>query len=354
MKAAVFHGGKDIRVEEVPVPKPGPNEVLIDVAAAGICGSDLHYYHGADPWRSAAAGPRRAGHELAGVVVEAGRGVTGVQVGQRVAVEPMHLLGCGRCRQCRRGLYHLCPARGLRENKRYASAGFSEYDIAIAENVFQVPDSLSFDLASMIDVYACSVHAIHRIPVEAANAVVIIGTGPIGMSVGQVARSAGTRKIIMIGRRGESLSKAVEAGATDLTINSSDAPDVAERVRDLTDGEGADIVFETVGGSRQSLDDAVDVAAYGGAIGILGAFWSDVSVAYYKANRKEISLHWCSSYSSWRGVREYQVALDLVAGGRVLASPLITHAYSLERIAEAFAAAADKKTSGAIKVVIHP
>jgi threonine dehydrogenase-like Zn-dependent dehydrogenase len=265
----------------------------------------------------------------------------------------MHLLGCGHCSQCRRGQYQLCPARGLRNNKRYASAGFAEFDLAVAENIFHVPDSVSLDMASMIDVYACGVHAIHRIPVE-SFVVLIIGTGPIAMTVGQIARVSGARKVIMMGRRKELLKKAIEIGAADLTIDSSQTHDVAQSARELTDGEGADIVFEAVGGDHQNLDHAVDAAGYGGAIGILGSFWSDVEVAYYKANRKEISIHWCSSYSSWRGAREYQIALDLIASGRVHASPLITHAYSLERIAEAFEAAAYKKSSGAIKVVIHP
>src|SRR5919197_3212662 len=104
MKAALFYGGPDIRVEELPVPAPGPGEVLVRVGAAGICGSDLHRYRQPAP---TATVPTRAGHELAGEVAALGPGVAGLAVGQRVGVEPLHLLGCGACPQCRRGEYHI-------------------------------------------------------------------------------------------------------------------------------------------------------------------------------------------------------------------------------------------------------
>ena len=102
------------------------------------------------------------------------------------------------------------------------------------------------------------------------------------------------------------------------------------------------------------LEQAVAAAAYGGKIGIIGAFWGDVAVAYRAANRKEIDLRWCNSYASWNGRREYQIALDLVAEGRVQAEPLITHRFPLSEIADAFVAADDKRASGAVKVIVNP
>jgi threonine dehydrogenase-like Zn-dependent dehydrogenase len=354
MRAALFYGGRDIRVEEVPTPTPGPGEVLIDVGAAGICGSDLHPYRGANPWGGATTGARRTGHELAGIVAGLGEGVTGLRIGQRVGVEPMHLVGCGRCRQCRRGDYHVCPTRGIRNGERHGSAGFSEYDLAIAPNVFPLPDGVSLEVASMLDVYACGVHAINRIPLRAMEHVCVLGTGPIGMTMGQVARAAGARQVIMVGRRDELLDLAVSVGAADAVVNNAAVGSVAEAIAELTDGEGCDAVFESVGGTADTLAQAVDAAAYGGAIGIIGAFWGDVAVAYRAANRKEIDLRWCNSYATWRGVREYQIALDLVASGRVQADPLVTHRFPLGEIAAAFQAADDKKSSGAVKVVIQP
>lgn len=355
MKVAMFYGGKDIRVEEVPDLTPGAGEVLVDIGAAGICGSDLHPYRGANPWgATAGGGPRRTGHELAGVVAAVGSGVGNVQVGQRVGVEPMHLVGCGSCRQCQRGDYHICPVRGQRNGQRHGSAGFGEYDLAVAPNVYPLPDHVSLEAASMLDVYACGVHAVNRIPLKPMEYVCVLGTGPIGMTMGQVARASGAKKVIMIGRRDELLTLAIEVGAADLVLNNATVASVGEAVWDLTGGEGCDAVFESVGGTADTLAQAVEACAFGGKIGIIGAFWGDVSVAYRAANRKEIDLRWCNSYGTFHGVREYQIALDMVADGRVDAEPLITHRFPLTDIATAFQAADDKKASGAIKVVVQP
>lgn len=354
MKAALFYGGRDIRVEELPDPEPGPGEVLVRIGAAGVCGSDLHPYRGASPWGAQEPGPRRAGHELAGTIAALGAGVTHLAVGQRVGVEPMHLVGCGRCRQCRRGDYHVCPTRGMHDGRRRGSAGFSELDLAVAENVYPLPDSISLDAASLLDVYGCGVHAINRVPLRAMEHVCVVGTGPIGLTMGQVARAAGARQVIMIGRRDEPLDFAVKVGAADTVVNNTRVASLGEAIADLTGGELCDAVFESVGGTSDTMAQAVEAAAYGGRIGIIGAFWGDVAVAYRVANRKELDLLWCNSYASWHGVREFQIALDMVAEGRVLAEALISHRYPLADIAEAFRAADDKSASGAVKVLVNP
>jgi 2-desacetyl-2-hydroxyethyl bacteriochlorophyllide A dehydrogenase len=352
MKTAVFYGGPDIRVEEVALPRPGDGEVLVQVAAAGICGSDLHYYRGEDPWGSA-VWPQRIGHELSGTVVEVGPGVTGCGVGQRVAVEPMHLRGCGSCRLCRRGDYHLCPRRGLAGGVRRTSCGFSEFDLVAEANVFPLPDSLPLDVGALADVYACAVHALHRAPLLPLHHVVVFGTGPVGLAVGQVARLQGCRQTILVGRRDAALEAGLAMGAADRVINSR-REDVAAAVLAATDGWGADVVFESVGGAGLALPLAVAVAARGGVVVLLGAFHHDVSVVYREANRRELDLRFSSSYSTWSGVRELQLALDLIAEGRVDAAPMLTHRFPLTRIGEAFAAANDRGASGAVKVLVEP
>lgn len=355
MKAALFYGGRDIRVEDLPDPLPGPGEVLVRIGAAGVCGSDLHGYRGGDPWGAAPpAGPRRAGHELAGVVAAVGSGVTKVQIGERVGVEPMHLVGCGACRQCRRGDYHICPRRGLRNGERNGSAGFSELDVVTEANVYPLPGHVSLDVASLLDVYGCGVHAINRIPLRAMEAVCVVGTGPIGLTMGQVARAAGARKVIMIGRRDELLKFAVKVGAADAVVNNTKVGSISEAIADLTDGELCDAVFETVGGESDTMAQAVEAAAFGGQIGVIGAFWGNVEVAYRAGNRKELDVRWCNSYSTWHGQREFQIALDMVADGRVQAEPLISHRYPLAEIGVAFAAADDKRGSGSVKVIVQP
>lgn len=355
MRAALFYGGRDIRVEELPDPTPGPSEVLVGIKAAGVCGSDLHPYRGADPWGSpASVGPRRAGHELSGVVAALGAGISHIEVGQRVGIEPMHLVGCGRCRQCRRGDYHVCPTRGMVNGQRRGSAGFSELDLVVADNIYPLPDSVSLDVASLLDVYGCGVHAINRMPLRSSEYVCVVGTGPIGLTMGQVARAAGAKRVIMIGRRDEPLQFALDVGAADAVINNTRTVKLSEAVADLTDGDLCDAVFETVGGTEDTLGQSVEVAAYGGRVGIIGAFWGNVAVAYRSANRKELDVRWCNSYSTWHGKREFQIALDMVADGRVQAEPLISHRYPLTEIAAAFQAADDKRGSGAVKVVVQP
>jgi threonine dehydrogenase-like Zn-dependent dehydrogenase len=352
MRAAVFYGGPDIRIEEVPTPRPGPGEVLVEVTAAGICGSDLHYYRGEDPWGSA-RWPQRIGHELAGVVAAVGSGVTTVSPGRRVVVEPRHLVGCGGCRYCRRGDYHLCPERGLVDGERRSSAGFAELDLAPAENVFALPDHVPCEAAALADVYACAVHAVHRAAIAPTDTVAIFGSGAVGLAVGQVARLAGARQTLLVGRRDAALALALGAGAADHGINSRRQDPVAA-ILERTAGLGADVVFEAVGGAGETLLSAVLAAARGGAVVLLGAFVGDVVVPYREANRRELDLRWSSSYSTWKGVRELQIALDLIAEGRVATAPLLTHRFALADIDRAFHAAADKAASGAIKVLVQP
>ncbi|MBX6773587.1 MAG: alcohol dehydrogenase catalytic domain-containing protein [Chloroflexi bacterium] len=350
MKTAMFYGGPDVRVEEVPMPEPGPDEVLVRVRAAGICGSDLHGYRAPRP---GASYPTRAGHELSGEIAALGPGVTGLRVGQRVGIEPMHLLGCGTCRQCQRGDYHICPTRGQRNGRRLHSAGFSEYDIVAARNVFPLPDHVSLEEAAILDVYGVAVHGVHRLPVQPWHHVAIIGTGAVGLTQGQVARALGAKQVIVIGTRAAPLEVARACGAADAVVNAG-AVDPVQAVLDLTGGAGADVVFETVGGRAPTIQQACAMAAYGGTVGVVGLFVEPAAIDTSVAMRKELEIRWVNSYSTWEGVREFQIALDLLAAGRVRAAPLITHRVPLDQIAEGFAWANDKRSSAAIKVLVIP
>ncbi|HAL46248.1 MAG: zinc-binding dehydrogenase [SAR202 cluster bacterium] len=351
MKAAIFYGGHDIRVEELPDPEPGPGEILVRVRSAGICGSDLH------PYRSPPVGgirePHQRGHELAGDVVALGEGVEDVSAGQRIGIEAEHLLGCGVCRACRHGQNHICAQRGFRGGERQESHGFSQLDVCLASNCHVLPESISFDAATQLDCYACGVHALNRNPVGPDSTVVVIGTGAIGMTLGQLARAYGAGQVVMVGTRPEPLTIAMEANAADVVLAISDG-DPVEALLEATGGHGADVVFETVGGRASTIDQAVGMARYGGAVSVLGVFTGSSSVDVMAAYRKELSIRWSNSYSSWEGVSEYQTALRLLSSGWVDPSGFITTHYPLDSIGEAFAAADDKRNSGAIKVIVHP
>jgi threonine dehydrogenase-like Zn-dependent dehydrogenase len=181
---------------------------------------------------------------------------------------------------------------------------------------------------------------------------VVLGTGAIGLATAQVARAAGAGQVVVVGRRDAPLSLASRLGC-DATVNAS-TEDVAERVQALTDGAGASVVFEAVGGRADTLASAVAVAAQGGVVAVVGSFVEPQTVDSGACMRKELSLHWVWSYGTWRGVPEFQIALDMMADGRIQAAPLITHRFPLARIGEAFAAADDKRSSGAVKVLVLP
>jgi threonine dehydrogenase-like Zn-dependent dehydrogenase len=292
------------------------------------------------------------GHELAGEVFALGPDVAGLEIGQRVGVEPRHLISCGRCRWCRRGDVQLCPSLGVLRDRQVRSTGFAEFSLESADKCWPLPDGIVVEDATLLDVFAVAVHAVHRVPVEPTDTVVVLGAGPIGLAISQVARELGAGQVITAGTRDEPLTLARQLGC-DATINVTEQ-DLVASINALTHGEGADIVYEAVGGNAPTLAQAVSVCARGGRIGITGSFLKPQTLDASMAMRKELTVNWVWSYGMWRGVPEYKVALDLLSRGRLQASPLITHRFPLDRISEAFAAADNKHESGAVKVLVVP
>tara|TARA_B100000029_G_scaffold498153_1_gene566606 strand:+ start:387 stop:1445 length:1059 start_codon:yes stop_codon:yes gene_type:complete len=350
MKTAYFYGGKDIRVVEEEIPTPGPGEVLFKVMSAGVCGSDLHNYRG---HRVREDVPWQQGHELSGVIAGLGEGVSGFEIGQRVGIEAEHLIGCGSCRWCQDGQYHICPDRGLRDGVRQSSHGYSQYDVCIAENVTVLPDDVSFDAAALVDCYACGVHAINRVPDIAGQDIAIIGAGAIALTLGQVAKASGAAKVILIGTRQQSVDVAVAAGSADVGVVSSSS-DPVEAVMDVTGGDGAAVTFETVGGQSQLIQQAVEMTRRGGVVSVLGLFTKPQTVDPVLAMEREISIQWSNSFSSWNSEREFSTALDLLVAGHLNVDPIVTHHFGIDEIDRAFAVTDDKRSSGAIRVIVQP
>jgi 2-desacetyl-2-hydroxyethyl bacteriochlorophyllide A dehydrogenase len=230
------------------------------------------------------------------------------------------------------------------------SSGFSEFDVAPVENVYPLPNSVSFEAAALLDVYGVAVHGVHRVAVRPVDTVAIVGTGAVGLTQGQVARLLGARQVIVVARREAPLRVALQCGAADAVIDTS-AGDPVRAIHELTGGAGADVVFETSGG-RGAIQLCCDLAAFGGRIGIAGLFAEPASIDTSVAMRKELDVCWINSYSTWQGMREYALALELLAARRLEPAPLVTHRVPLERIAEGFALACAKATSGATKVMV--
>ena len=342
MKAGVFYGPMDIRVEEIERPSPGPGQVLLEVKAGGVCGSDLHA-HRLAPDEAPAARRVMGGHEYSGDIVELGEGVSDRKVGDRVGVEP--LLGCGTCGFCVMGQYHLCP------DLTHPSGGFHEYTAVPVEKTFLLPESMSYDEAAVVDCLAVGVHAVRKADLIPPETTVILGDGAIGVSTLEVARACGARRSILIGHHDSSLHIAEGVGA-DATVNSL-REDSVERTLELTDG-GADVVFETVGGTAPSMEEASALVRPGGRIVVIGSFRQPPALDFRQLLLKEVEIRFSWSYAAWKGIPEFALALDLLAKGLLDAEAMITHRFPLDRLADAFRAALDKGTSGALKVLVRP
>ena len=339
MKVAMVYGPRNLGVEEIEEPKISSGEVLIRNKAAGVCGSDLHYHR-----RDSDESIRRpaGGHEFSGVVAAVGRGVKNVKAGDRVGVEP--LVGCGECHFCAAGNYHIC------NDLRHLSGGFGEYTKAPKGKVFKLPDDVSYEESALLDCIAVGVHAVQRFKTQMTDTAVVLGDAAIGLSTMQVAKVNGARRAGVVGHHDNSLQIAEEIGA-DFTINGN-TEDTAAKVMELTDGLGADVVYESVGGTATTLTEAVNMVRPGGTIVVIGSFAQQPELNFRRLLRYEVKLLFSWSYSRWQGIPEFQIALDLLKEGKVNAKAIITHKFPLDQISDAFHAALNKYESKATKVVV--
>jgi L-iditol 2-dehydrogenase len=348
MKAAIKTADGRFEIKDVPIPEiTRPDYALARVRAAGICGSDLHSWKVPRP----DAVGKITGHELAGDVVEVGSAVTHIKKGDRVAIES--LVGCGKCYWCRVGQYHLCPDLSKLRGETLSRA-FSEYVVGPATNFYKIPDKVSYDEAAILDVYGTSVHACNRTNIRMGQTVVVIGAGPIGLTMLELANVAGT-KVIITDVLDFPLKLAKKLGAY-ATINTS-AENGVNRVLELTNSMGADIVYECVGGraATVTLPQAVSFVRRGGKIAFVGALMTDlpaIKLDWSKIHWQEIDLIPVSSFAYWGNDPEFKIVLDLLVEGKLDAKSLITHRFPLEKINEAFEVAANKKDTNAIKVVL--
>lgn len=341
MKAAQFYGGPDIRVETVPDPAPTPDQVLVKVDAAGICGSDLHGYH-RHPEKPQS--PRIGGHELAGEIIEIGKDVTEHKAGTRVAIEPIS--PCNTCPECLNGYYNICA------KLRHAGGGFAEYMVASTSNAYVLPDTVSVEGGALAEVYAVAVHAVNRATVSPGDSVAIIGSGPVGLTIAQVADVAGATSIAVLGKPDAPIQIAQEAvGAVPINVDKTDA---VAAIMDWSDGRGADVVFEAVGGKANTLERATEIAAKRGRVCMVGGHGAPLTFSERFARSKELTIVWSFCYGRRGGKTEFQVAIDLLAAGKLDPSPLVTHRFQLNDISDAFAVAAGRDKHGSVKVLVLP
>ena len=346
MKAARFYGGPDIRLGTLPDPVPGPDDVLIQVAATGICGSDLHGYH---VHRPKSLSPRTAGHELTGEVVALGAGDLKHRVGARVAVEPT--IPCNECPECLSGNYNICSEL-IHIGGTTRGGGFAEYMVAPEDNVYTLPDNVSFEAGALAEVYAVAVHALSMVPVQPGDQVAVIGSGPIGLTIAQMADLAGAGSIAILGKPDGPLQIAQQMmGAIPINV---DTTDPVEEIKAWTKGRGATVVFEAVGGRSNTLMQATEIAAKRGKICMVGGHVAPFTLDARYARSRELTVTWAFCYGRREGEKEFQIALNLMGAGKLDPTPLITHRFPLNEIKEAFAVAAGRDVHGSVKVLVLP
>lgn len=318
MKVARYYSKDDVRIEEMPVPVPGPGDILVRVTVCGICGSDVM------AWYADKKAPTVLGHEPAGVVEAVGAGVTAFKPGHRVFMH--HHVPCFVCHYCRRGLYSLCNT--FRET-HLDPGGFAEYVRAPALNVerdvLTLPDDMSDETASFIEPLGTVIHAVTRARLQPGDSVAIIGSGPMGLLFTQLVRLWGGLRLTVLDKLDWRLSFASRFGA-ERTVN-IEREDAATVVRAMNDGRGADIVFicaHTLEASKLG----VQLAARGGTVLIFAPPPPDERLAFSPTTVMFSELSIIGSYSTVPG--ETRLALELLRDGRIRVEEMITHRLPLQ------------------------
>jgi L-iditol 2-dehydrogenase len=259
MKAAICKQPFELSIEETPTPTPQPDELLIQVKASAVCGSDIKAYQGKHPLIQL---PMILGHEFSGVIVEKGSGVNGFQVGDRVVVEPSFV--CGRCFFCQRMEYYLCE--NLKQLGHQLPGSFAEYTISKAKFTYRLDPAIPFDKASLAQPLATCIHALDRAGVRRGESVAILGMGPIGLLLLQVARQKGAN-VFASDLIESKLDKAKTLGAQKVCKGSDSH--LVDEIRDWTNGRGADVVIEAAGTSM-TINQSLSSVRRSGTVLLLG------------------------------------------------------------------------------------
>ena len=320
MKSLLLKEYLQLEVADFPQPQPGPGEVLIRVAACGICGSDVHGYDGTSGRRIP---PIVMGHEAAGVVAATGAGVTRFKPGDRVTFDST--VYCGECAFCRRGEVNLCDRReviGVSCGDYRRHGAFAEY-IAIPERIlYPLPEAMSFPEAAMLEAVSVALHAVHVSGRVTGQTAVVIGAGMIGLLTMQAARAAGAARVLIADIDATRLNLARSLGV-DEALNLS-GPDLTREILNQTGGFGADLVLEAVG-RNETIATAIDCVRKGGTVTLIGNITPKVELPLQKVVSRQIRLQ-----GSAASAGEYPEAIDLIAAGKIQVKPLITAVAPLE------------------------
>lgn len=336
MKAAVLYEPKYLRLEDRPTPEVGANEVLVQIHACGVCGTDLHIFDG----EAKVKPPVIMGHEYAGTLVAVGTQVTGLQIGDHVAVDPN--IPCGHCYYCQKGRINLCEnltALGVTRD-----GGFAEYALALLTQVHKLPPHMPVELGAFCEPVSCCIRGIERSQIQLEDTVMIIGAGNIGLIMVQLARLAGAGKIVVLDPLENKRAIACKTGA-DHTLNPFH-PHFREELHD-TIGEGAEVVIECVG-KPEALELAVSLARSGGRVLFFGMCdrKDTINLRPQEIFYKELTL-----VGSILNPFTFQKAVNLLAEEKVSVEHFALQRFHLDDILGAFE---EKRRGKSVKSLVVP
>jgi 2-desacetyl-2-hydroxyethyl bacteriochlorophyllide A dehydrogenase len=328
LKAAKWYGLRDIRIEDVENPSMDPDQVLIKVKYAGICGSDFHVWTGEFPaWFNP---PKIMGHEFSGEIVDVGKRVpetAGLSVGDRVTVDPT--MNCGTCYYCRTG--HPKECMNLKTiGWTYQPGAMAEYVNVRYDFVYKLPNELSFEEGALTEPISCAYHSFENAGIEPGYSVAILGAGTIGLSLLQLAKAAGASKIIVSDIDDAALNLAKKLGA-DIALNPKEV-DIAKEVNDLTDGFGVDVCFEAVG-IPETIEQAIKLVKIGGRAMIMGVPSKDAKITIHPLDLllKEMTIK-----ATHDNPFTFMKSLQVMRKGLIDLKSMITNILGLDEAQKAF------------------
>ena len=319
MKALLLSKYKQLEIADLPDPTPGRGEVLVSVAACGICGSDVHGYDGSSGRRIP---PIVMGHEAAGTIAALGEGVSGFAEGDRVTFDST--IFCGVCENCRRGDVNLCDHRqvlGVSCAEFRRPGAFAEYIAVPSRILYRLPKNLSFAEAAMLEAVSVALHGVSLAPISTGSTALVLGAGMIGLLTLQALRAAGCSRVFVADVDATRLKLAQESGATAVL---SAKEDVAKQVFQITGGIGVDVAIEAVG-RDETVKASIESVRKGGTVVLVGNISPEVTLPLQKVVTRQIRLQ-----GSCASAGEYPRAIELMAAGAIQVKPLITAIAPLE------------------------
>jgi L-iditol 2-dehydrogenase len=321
MKQATMTAPGQIDVHEAAVPTPGPGEVLLRIQRIGVCGSDIHVYHGKHPLTSY---PVVQGHEFSAVLEALGPGVAGLMPGAKVTSMPQ--IVCGECAPCRRGDYHICDK--LKVQGFQAPGCAQELWVTSADSIVPLPETFTFEQGALVEPTSVAVHAVARAGQLAGRRVAVLGAGPIGNLVAQTARCAGAQ-VLITDLSDYRLDIARQCG---LEATSNAKEETLSQASERVFGKnGFDVAFECVG-VEATITAVIDSIQKGGTIIIVGVFGDKPRVNLALVQDRELNLHGTLMYRR----QDYKRAVELIASGGILTEPLVSKHFSMDNYIEAY------------------